>query len=166
MGAQPELRAREWNYVNDRRWDPECDEAAATPSEGTLAPAMTRTKTIASSKILIVDDEPINVKVARKYLKLEGYEHFVTTTDSREAVALVEKERPDVILLDIMMPHVSGLDILAALRADKRWAHLPSSSSRRQRPGDEAPRPRTGSQRLPGQAGRSDRTHPPACTTC
>ena len=44
------------------------------------------------SKIMIVDDEPINVKVARKYLSLEGYANFVTTTDSREAVALVNDE--------------------------------------------------------------------------
>jgi putative two-component system response regulator len=98
---------------------------SAGPGEETLESALDKSKTIASSKIMIVDDEPINVKVARKYLKLEGYEQFVTTTDSREAVAIVEKERPDVLLLDIMMPHVSGLDILAALRADKRWAHLP-----------------------------------------
>ena len=82
-------------------------------------------ESVHSSKIMIVDDEPINIKVARKYLKLEGYENFVVTTDSREAMALVEKEQPDVILLDIMMPHVSGLDILAALRADARWQHLP-----------------------------------------
>jgi putative two-component system response regulator len=80
---------------------------------------------ILSSKIMIIDDEPINVKVARKYLKLEGYENFVTTTDSREAIALIEKEQPDLILLDIMMPHISGIDILEALRADVRWAHLP-----------------------------------------
>ena len=49
----------------------------------------------------------------------------MTTTESREAVAMVNQEQPDVLLLDIMMPHVSGLDILAALRADRRWAHLP-----------------------------------------
>jgi putative two-component system response regulator len=95
------------------------------PNQDSVTSALDKNKTIASSKILIVDDEPINVKVARKYLKLEGYEHFVTTTDSREAVALVENERPDVVLLDIMMPHVSGLDVLAALRADKRYTHLP-----------------------------------------
>ena len=38
-----------------------------------------------SSKIMIVDDEPTNVKVARKYLAMEGYERFVVTTDAREA---------------------------------------------------------------------------------
>jgi putative two-component system response regulator len=78
-----------------------------------------------NAKIMIVDDEPINVKVACKYLKLEGYQNFVTTTNSKEAVDVVNREQPDVMLLDIMMPDVSGLDILAALRADERWMHLP-----------------------------------------
>jgi CheY-like chemotaxis protein len=78
-----------------------------------------------SSKVMIVDDEPINVKLAQKFLSLGGYRNFITTNESREAVSLVNLEQPDVLLLDIMMPHVSGLDILAQLRAEKRWAHLP-----------------------------------------
>jgi CheY-like chemotaxis protein len=41
-----------------------------------------------ASKILIVDDEPINVKLARKYPVLEGYQNFILTTDSREAMSL------------------------------------------------------------------------------
>ncbi len=49
----------------------------------------------------------------------------MTTADSRGVVALLNEEQPDVLLLDIMMPHVSGLDILESLRADSRWAHLP-----------------------------------------
>ena len=77
------------------------------------------------AKIMIVDDEPINLKVAKKYLMLEGYQNFVTTTDSSSAVDLVGRENPDLLLLDIMMPHVSGLDILQALRANPRWLHLP-----------------------------------------
>jgi putative two-component system response regulator len=78
-----------------------------------------------SSKIMIVDDEPTNVKVARKYLAMEGYESFVVTTDAREALALVDRESPDILLLDIMMPHVSGLDILAAVRNNEHSVHLP-----------------------------------------
>ncbi|HEX3869386.1 MAG TPA: HD domain-containing phosphohydrolase [Pirellulales bacterium] len=84
-----------------------------------------RDAALRTSKILIVDDESTNVKVVEKYLKLEGYQNFVTTTDSQQALALVESETPDLLLLDIMMPHVSGLDILSALRADRRWTHLP-----------------------------------------
>ncbi len=84
-----------------------------------------RDEALLTSKIMIVDDEPINLMVARKYLSLEGYTNFVTTTEPRQAVEMVIQERPDVLLLDIMMPHVSGLDILAELRADQRWTHLP-----------------------------------------
>ncbi len=75
--------------------------------------------------IVIVDDEPINVKVVKKYLKLAGYRQFCTTTDSTEALDLIRDTHPDVVLLDIMMPHVSGLRILEELRADRQFADLP-----------------------------------------
>jgi putative two-component system response regulator len=74
---------------------------------------------------MIVDDEPINVKLVRKYLVLEGYQNFILTTDSREVMTLVDRDEPDLVLLDVMMPHVSGLDILASIRASERWRHLP-----------------------------------------
>ena len=75
--------------------------------------------------ILIVDDEPINIKVAQKYLKLAGYRRFFTTTDSTRALDLIIETHPDVVLLDIMMPHVSGLQILAKLRGDEQFTDLP-----------------------------------------
>ena len=78
-----------------------------------------------ASKVMIVDDEPINVTIARKYLSLAGYEKFVTTTDSRQVMSLLDAEQPVIMLLDIMMPHLSGLDILANLRADVVWEQLP-----------------------------------------
>jgi putative two-component system response regulator len=82
-------------------------------------------QSLRTSKILIVDDEPINVKLARKYLALEGYQNFILTTDSREVMTLVNQQQPDLLLLDVMMPHVSGLDILASIRSSDRWRHLP-----------------------------------------
>jgi len=78
-----------------------------------------------NAKVTIVDDEPVNVKVVQKYLKDAGYRHFVNTHDSREAVELIRNESPDIVLLDIMMPHVSGLDILEVLRGDIKTQHLP-----------------------------------------
>ncbi|NOZ38830.1 MAG: response regulator [Planctomycetes bacterium] len=75
--------------------------------------------------IMIVDDEPINIKVAQKFLELEGYSEFVTTTNPKEAVALAFENQPGILLLDIMMPEVSGLDILKELRADERTFDLP-----------------------------------------
>ena len=70
------------------------------------------------SVIMIVDDEPINVKVLQKYLKGEGYTEFVTTTDARQAMDLARHHRPAVILLDVMMPEIDGLTILQQLRLD------------------------------------------------
>src|SRR5438067_6607685 len=77
------------------------------------------------AKILIVDDEPINVHVARKHLMLDGYHKFVVSTDATEVLALVERENPDLVLLDVMMPGISGLEVLRSLRASGHYAHLP-----------------------------------------
>jgi len=79
----------------------------------------------ADSKVMIVDDEPINVKVAKKYLELAGYQHVIGITDSRTVMRRISEEPPDVVILDIMMPEVSGLQILEQIRADGQWAYLP-----------------------------------------
>lgn len=80
---------------------------------------------VPNAKIVVVDDEPVNIKVVQRLLKIEGYENFVSATDAREAVALVRAESPDLVLLDLMMPYVSGLDILADLRHDIVTTHTP-----------------------------------------
>jgi putative two-component system response regulator len=77
------------------------------------------------ARIAIVDDEPINIKVVRKHLQLAGYTDFVTTSDSTTAVSLIGQQHPDVVLLDIMMPQVDGIQILAALRGCDKTRHLP-----------------------------------------
>lgn len=79
----------------------------------------------ASSTIMMVDDEPTTIDVLEMFLRGEGYENFVTTTDSPNAVALARRERPDVLLLDLMMPEVGGLEILREIRNDEELKHLP-----------------------------------------
>jgi len=79
----------------------------------------------ATRKILIVDDESVNVKVTRKYLEADGYKNFITTTDSREAIDLIANEKPDLVLLDIVMPNITGLDILKAVRQDHQLESIP-----------------------------------------
>ncbi|MEI8372292.1 MAG: diguanylate cyclase [Planctomycetota bacterium] len=79
----------------------------------------------ADGKVMIVDDEPINIKVVQKYLKLAGYQHIVGVTDPRTVLSRISEEQPDLVLLDIMMPEVSGLEILEQIRADRQWAYLP-----------------------------------------
>jgi putative two-component system response regulator len=78
-----------------------------------------------SCKILMIDDVAVNSKVVKAYLAHEGFENFTSLTDSMQAVAAIYREDPDILLLDLMMPEVSGLEILAALRADAQYARLP-----------------------------------------
>lgn len=75
--------------------------------------------------IMMIDDEPITIEVLMEFLEEAGYHNFVSTSDPRDALSLIETERPDVILLDLMMPHVSGFDILNVMRADKKMRHIP-----------------------------------------
>jgi len=82
-------------------------------------------RVVSDPHIAIIDDEPINIKVVQKYLKLAGYQRFCTTTDATQAMQLIRARRPDVVLLDIMMPHVSGLEILDQLRANAEFKDLP-----------------------------------------
>ena len=66
-------------------------------------------------KILAIDDEPYNILVVRKYLQDVGYNNFVATTEATEALNLIVEQQPDLVLLDILMPDVNGLEILQSL---------------------------------------------------
>ena len=76
-------------------------------------------------KIMIVDDEQLVIRVVRRFLASEGYNNFVTVSDSRLALETILVEKPDVVLLDIMMPHVTGLDLLRMRRKEPSICHLP-----------------------------------------
>src|SRR4030065_1692542 len=75
--------------------------------------------------IMLIDDEPITIDVLMEFLEEAGYHNFVSTSDPRNALGLIETERPDVIMLDLMMPHASGFDILNAMRANKKMRYIP-----------------------------------------
>lgn len=78
-----------------------------------------------TAKIMIVDGDPHNIMTYRRHLNLEGYENLVATSDSREALPLIRQERPDVLLLDIQMPEISGLDILRVIGLDPKLQYIP-----------------------------------------
>jgi len=105
-------------------------------SEGPKKVALSSTKTgrdffasfageVTNSKVMIVDDEPLNVRVLRKYLETVGFTRFVTTSDALQALPMLEEETPDILLLDIMMPGISGLDILEIVREHSQLKFLP-----------------------------------------
>jgi CheY-like chemotaxis protein len=76
-------------------------------------------------KILIVDDEPVNVALLEAMLDVSGYTRVKSTTDSRLALETCTKFEPDLILLDLLMPHVDGFAILESLRAHSNEIYLP-----------------------------------------
>jgi CheY-like chemotaxis protein len=67
------------------------------------------------SKILIVDDTPANVEVLESLLTHENFGNFISTTDSREVMNLYLKFEPDLILLDLNMPYLSGFEVMEQL---------------------------------------------------
>lgn len=80
---------------------------------------------VSAARILIVDDEPINVKVVCRYLREAGYRNCNATNDSTTAVDLIRSEQPDLVLLDLMMPQVDGLQILKLVRQDRLLKQMP-----------------------------------------
>lgn len=79
-----------------------------------------------SSKILIVDDTEANLEVLESLLVMEGYENILTTSDSRKVLELYLKFEPDLILLDLMMPYMSGFEVMEQLnRLIKEQVYLP-----------------------------------------
>ena len=75
--------------------------------------------------IMMVDDESITMRVLQSFLEDAGYHEFVLVEDSVVAIDEIRKHRPDVLLLDVVMPKVSGFDILKVLRTGDEFSHLP-----------------------------------------
>ena len=71
-----------------------------------------------SRTILVVDDKASVRNLVREYLEAEGY-RVVTATNGREALYTARQEKPDLILLDIMMPQMSGYDFIRAYRKER-----------------------------------------------
>jgi putative two-component system response regulator len=84
------------------------------PSDGTAQP-----------KVLIVDDEPLMIQVVAEHLRQAGYRNLVSTDQSSRAIGLIIAEQPDVILLDIQMPVINGLDILDEVAGCQTTAGIP-----------------------------------------
>ena len=74
---------------------------------------------------MMVDDQPMTMRLLQAFLEDAGYKNFVTTARPTEAMSLLLEERPDVVLLDLNMPEVSGFDILAQVRAHPDVQHIP-----------------------------------------
>ena len=72
-------------------------------------------RAMTDARILVVDDQESNVQLLERLLRLKGYEQIETLTDSRQTVHRFVATRPDLVLLDLRMPHLSGLEVLEEL---------------------------------------------------
>ncbi|NNL85950.1 MAG: EAL domain-containing protein [Myxococcales bacterium] len=88
-----------------------------TPSPG--AAAADSIALLESATVMMVDDEETTIDVLEMALQDAGYRNFVRETDSRNAMATLARVRPDVVLLDLNMPHVGGFEILQQVRNDE-----------------------------------------------
>ena len=76
------------------------------------------------AKILIVEDNPDSREMLVCLLKLEGYE-IKSATDGKEAIELLEQERPDLIISDIQMPNLDGIEMIKQLRKRGKLSRVP-----------------------------------------
>jgi CheY-like chemotaxis protein len=79
---------------------------------------------MAAPKILVVDDQPINVQLLKRKLEREGMT-IATAYSGQEALNLVAADKPDLILLDVMMPEMDGIEVCQRLQADNETKSIP-----------------------------------------
>lgn len=77
-----------------------------------------------SKTILIVEDNELNMKLFNDLLQAHGYS-TVQTMDGRDAIRLAREHSPDLVLMDIQLPEISGLEVTKMLKADDDLKHIP-----------------------------------------
>jgi len=77
-----------------------------------------------AARILYIEDNPQNMRLVRKMLMMSGYE-VLEATDGLTGVAVAARERPDLILMDINLPDINGLEATARLKASPELAWIP-----------------------------------------
>lgn len=74
--------------------------------------------------VMVVEDDAFLVKAYQVKLEKEGYEVWIAT-DGNEAISYLSKSRPNIVLLDLMLPGASGFDILTQIRKTEGWKNVP-----------------------------------------
>jgi len=76
-------------------------------------------------RVLVVDDDRVIQQLLQVNLELEGYDVVATAADGTEALDKIAKLKPDIVILDVMMPKMDGLEVCRRLRADPKTARIP-----------------------------------------
>lgn len=81
-------------------------------------------RSVNMARVLLIDDDQSNVEFMRQLLSMEGHE-MVWAADGNQGLALVRKLRPDLIICDVIMPHLGGFAVLETVRADPEFVGVP-----------------------------------------
>jgi DNA-binding response OmpR family regulator len=79
---------------------------------------------MAPATVLVVDDDPVILKLLEVNFEMEGFE-VVRAADGFEGLERARAVRPDIVILDVMMPRMTGYEVAKALREDENTAHIP-----------------------------------------
>jgi CheY-like chemotaxis protein len=79
---------------------------------------------VVAATVLVVDDDPVIQRLLKVNFEMEGY-NVVIASDGVEGLERARSERPDIIVLDVMMPKLSGLDVAKALKSDPETSSIP-----------------------------------------
>lgn len=77
-----------------------------------------------ATRILYIEDNPQNMRLVRKMLRIGGYD-MIEATDGLTGVAMAEREKPDLVLMDINLPDIDGLEATRRLKANEALVHIP-----------------------------------------
>ncbi|MFM1988864.1 MAG: hypothetical protein RJA99_1821 [Pseudomonadota bacterium] len=129
MGANDSLSVQAEPFVERRAPALPEPPAAATESavgaESADAVRPTADPMVANASVMMIDDEPILVELVRAFLEEAGYRDFRGETDPVAALKRLREAPPDVLLLDLMMPGISGFEVLRSVRADPQLKMIP-----------------------------------------
>jgi DNA-binding response OmpR family regulator len=79
---------------------------------------------MAPATVLVVDDDPVILKLLEVNFEMEGFE-VIRASDGAEGLERAREMRPDIVILDVMMPRMTGYEVAKALREDAGTAHIP-----------------------------------------
>lgn len=93
--------------------------------QGSHRDAPPDTSALSHALVMMVDDEPIVTEVVQSFLEDGGFSNFVAVHDPMQAMPAMRRHRPDVVLLDLLMPGVNGFDLLMTMRSDEQLRYVP-----------------------------------------
>ena len=103
-----------------------CEQGLNLVASSGRSPVNEEHRTPRDACVMIIDDESINIEIVKAYLEEEGFENLIATTQASQAMDMLREYRPDIVLLDIKMPEISGLELLRMMRSDRDMMMIPA----------------------------------------